>query len=816
MITQGQERQIQRSGLMGERKFGIALTPKMYSMMSDKLYTDRVGSVVREVCSNAWDAQKMQAIATGQPQEPFKVTLPTDLEPHFIVEDTGPGMPDDVAQDLYSTLGLSTKENTNDQIGAFGLGSKSPFAVTDTFTVENTYEGVTYHYLCFKNEDGLPAILKTGETQDGRPNGVKIVIPAAGSKYLEYKQALNRQLVVMEPKPILCNIEEFKFIEPDKSVVTPEGFILGNASSLGLYARRVYARMGMVLYPVEMNQIDIEYGKAFHEKLGTYSALVLEFPIGALEPVPSREGLSYEEKTIKNLKDAYNKFAVSYMAVLKKTVEEQPTPLDAWRKIKELRDSTNINLMDEGIYNLGFPINNNWIDNAFPYFDYKFKDKRIKENGSWVFDDEGNQSWKEATLEEFENTKSISQFYYEEFSGSDTRLNIKREAMPMRVSWQTLDQIEKGLIKILIMDETEPKYRIGRMKSVLNELRGKWNTTYWVVRVDERSGKSLTDFREFIISFGLLHRGITSKFKLFSSVPKPETERRKREEDGPIEGVMYRPLHSRYEVRVKWADIDTAMSPTDADEEDDDYEEQCEKAKAEFLSKHFYLEANRNELIHYGSLEMKDITDFAKERGYGVYIIRKTGTGKLKDLKDLGLKEFKEFLNEKLDGHEVSDDYKKYSSAKMIASRYPFWFRFNVKLHLSQITDYLTGTGGFIHPFLAELKEINRLANLDSMLVGADPETRLINDLRLKRLIQFFDGYAWSKIEEIDVSEQFESLAGKFEQFYPAFSTLARNLESHSGINPLMSQYITDYNALRGTDVDFEEFEQQVEVKETE
>src|SRR5690348_4723375 len=131
---------------MGERQYGIALSPKIYSMMSDKLYTDRVGSVVREVCSNAWDAQKMRSIATGQPMEPFKVTLPTDLEPHFIVEDSGPGMPDDVAQDLYSTLGLSTKENTNDQIGAFGLGSKSPFAVTDTFTVENTYEGVTHHY----------------------------------------------------------------------------------------------------------------------------------------------------------------------------------------------------------------------------------------------------------------------------------------------------------------------------------------------------------------------------------------------------------------------------------------------------------------------------------------------------------------------------------------------------------------------------------------------------------------------------------------------------------------------------------------------
>jgi hypothetical protein len=307
LILQGQEHTLQRGGLMGERSYGIALSPKIYSMMSDKLYTDRIGSAVREVCSNAWDAQKMRSLDSGEEMKPFKVTLPTDLEPHFIVEDTGPGMPDEQAQDLYSTLGLSTKENTNDQIGAFGLGSKSPFAVSDTFTVENTYEGVTHFYLCFKAENGLPSLLKTGERNEGRLDGVRVIIPAPGYKYDDYKRALMKQLIVMEPKPVINNISSFEFIEPKRSIENGIGYILDNAVAFGLQSCSLYARMGMVLYPVDVSQVGIRNG--IYSGFYGGAALVLNFPIGALEPLPSREGLTYDDTTKKNILEQYNKFA---------------------------------------------------------------------------------------------------------------------------------------------------------------------------------------------------------------------------------------------------------------------------------------------------------------------------------------------------------------------------------------------------------------------------------------------------------------------------------------------------------------------------
>jgi hypothetical protein len=794
-------------------------------MMSDKLYTDRVGSVVREVCSNAWDAQKMRSIATGQPMEPFKVTLPTDFEPHFIVEDSGPGMPDDVAQDLYSTLGLSTKENTNDQIGAFGLGSKSPFAVTDTFTVENTYDGVTYHYLCFKSESGLPSLLKTGETKDGRSNGVKVMIPAAGSKYAEYKRALGRQLIVMEPKPIIANIESFEFPEANKALETPEGFILANAADFAIQSPAVFARMGMVLYPVEIGQLNLDYKDRFHDKFKGGQSLVLEFPIGALEPLPSREGLTYDDRTINNIRESYLKFAESYMQLLRKQVEEQPNPLEAWRKMQDIRVTMNIDMsrLKDNIYNLGFVIDYDYFSNSFPYFDHHYKNRVLRVNSSPPqYDDEGRSIVKPPEYDEVDNIKSVSRYYYELFRNDDLRLNIKREPYEMRMDFRTLSEIEKGNIKILIMDELEPKYRIGRMKSALKSLissSNRWGTQVWVIRVDARYPGAKDNFDEFVRCFEMLHRGITKNFVWFSSVPKPENERRKREDDAVIDGVAIKRSNSKWEDHVRWSTIDDLMEPKGVTEEDDDYEELREKAKAAFVKKHFYILANRNELVDYPHIEIKTIFAIAKEQERDVFIVRKTGMNKLKELQEYGLKEFKEHINDILDGYEVSDDFKKYSSAKKVVHQFPLWFRHQVKMFMQSAHNYLVEMKEFVHPFIKEYESVNRLSSLDYAVSQSNIETKLINLLRTTNLIRFFDGYDWAKLSEIDITEDFKKQEASFIKYYPAFLTLARYLDLTSG-QPILYEYMRDYNALRGADVvleDFEEVEQQtVEVKETE
>lgn len=816
-ITQSSARDIQRGGLMGERQFGIALTPKMYSMMSDRLYTDRVGSVVREVCSNAWDAMKMRSIASGLPQEPFKVTLPTDLEPHFIVEDTGPGMPDDVAQDLYSTLGLSTKENTNDQIGAFGLGSKSPFAVTDTFTVENTYDGITYHYLCFKSESGLPSILKTGEKAEGRPNGVKIMIPAAGNKYVEYKRALTRQLIVMEPKPVINNIEDFEFVQAQKLVETEYGFILANAQEFGLNTKAVYARMGMVLYPLDVGQVNIAYNNRLYERLNNQATLILEFNIGDLEPLPSREGLTYDQSTAERSLERYNLFASEYRKMLKKQVEEAPTPLDAWRKMRELKTSTNVDLSTDMVYNLGFVINDRAIDNAFPFFDHDYK-KKVTTIPPVKYDEDGYIIKQDNIVEEVDATMKVSQFYLEEFDKSDLRLNIKRDARPMNINWDFISNIDVGTYRFLLIDELDPKHRIGRMKSVLNSMPRGWGNKTFFVRVDPRFNGSQTDFNEFIKCFEALHPGITQKnglFTLFSSVPRPDIVKRAREDDKQLDGVTYVSSRKGWEVKFRWSELDEMIAP-DCDEEDLMYEEESEKAKTAFINETFYVTALRDELTDYPDIKMENLKTFAETFGYKMFIVRKSGMNHLKALKEeYGVREFKEVVAAFLDGHEPSDDYKKYNSAKKVEASNSLWFRYTYKSHAESLMKELVKNQEYVHPFLIERQLVERLASFDNLQASSTPQTRMIDRLRADGTIKYFNGYEWSKVLEIDVSEEFENLVSEFDAYYPAFELLARHTVYTDGVvAPTLYQYVVDYNALRGNDVKLEEFVE--EEKETE
>ncbi|MGH6957867.1 MAG: hypothetical protein ACREEW_14470, partial [Caulobacteraceae bacterium] len=103
--------------------FRIGNAAKMFSLLADKIYSDKPLAVVREITCNALDVHKL----TGQTR-PFLVATPTDLDPSFSVRDFGTGLTHDEMVGLYTTFFDSTKQDTNDQVGGFGLGSKSPFA----------------------------------------------------------------------------------------------------------------------------------------------------------------------------------------------------------------------------------------------------------------------------------------------------------------------------------------------------------------------------------------------------------------------------------------------------------------------------------------------------------------------------------------------------------------------------------------------------------------------------------------------------------------------------------------------------------------
>ena len=128
-------------GDLTEKAFGILANGKMFNILSSKIYTDKIAAPLRELACNAYDAH----VAAGKKNVPFDVFIPTYDNPTFYIEDFGVGMDAQEIEELYSTYGASTKTDSNKFVGCLGLGSKSPFAYTDNFTVvsrKNTIEGL--------------------------------------------------------------------------------------------------------------------------------------------------------------------------------------------------------------------------------------------------------------------------------------------------------------------------------------------------------------------------------------------------------------------------------------------------------------------------------------------------------------------------------------------------------------------------------------------------------------------------------------------------------------------------------------------------
>lgn len=785
MIIEKEGHQIQRGGLMGEQSFKIALSSKIYSMLSDKLYSDRIGSVTREVCSNAWDGMKMKALATGQPIEPFRVTLPTELEPHFIVEDFGVGMPDEQARELYSTLGLSTKEDSNDQIGAFGLGSKSPFAVTDTFTVENTYDGVTYYYLCLKSEDGLPGILATGSKVEDRPNGVKVIIPSAGHNYRAYEKALQRQLIAMEPKPIVTNGDVFNFAVPSLICENEFGYLLQNPGDFSLRGRTIYVRMGMVLYPVDIDQVlNYQQRSGLYEKLKSTTALIINVPIGAVEPVPSREALNYDPRTIKNIQACYEEYQKIYKQQLIDEVNKHTTPIAAYNEIIKIQDTIGFNLMYEGIMINGWPINNSRQPNIFPKFEHEYDLLLPPEN-----DDQGNLL--PPKIEKRKVTKT--QFYYESFDKGDLRLNTKRHMNELDdINYGFINNIIDGTYRFLLIDETDPKHKISRMKSVLYEL-SHHRHHYLFVYVNPNYPGSKTDFTDFIKGLESMHEGVTKGFTYFSKVEKPKVERQAREriEDAIWDGVKYIPPESHTGVELNMRPSSFALLTGEEETE-------VSKSKLEvypFEGKAFYLKAFRSDLIGYTN-SIAQFKQFSRSIGAHMFVVTKSAENRIKTLEAAGVQEFKPFIEGLVDGVVVTEEYRQRNSFKSLVASRKDWYKTDIQQHIDHLTQDLQRNNKPVPKFIQFWLKARSASNND--IIDVQDQLLVLHRLIVHGMQGVFSDQPWTQNLEEDMSEEFDRLEKEFLESYPIIQTLMHKLsywdDDHVAI---IRDYVIDYTKLR-------------------
>lgn len=288
------------SGLEGAKTmdFKIQMGAKAFAVTIDKLYMDKVKAFVREYSTNGVDA--------NPPGMPIEVHMPSLYEPFFSVTDFGTGLAENQMEDIFCVLFKSTKDDSNDQIGALGLGCKSGFAYTDQFTVESRHGGKKTTYTATRS-DGMPKMIKLVEVPlaPGEKTGLTISIPvktpdiplvehAARQVYSYFKvpPKFTHKPVTLEQRGIpIVSGTFWRYYEPPKST--------GYGQPASVFSARAVAVMGQIAYPIDVAAMSPHLTPA--ERALLECPIELDVQMGEVDIQPSREGLSYDKATIATL-----------------------------------------------------------------------------------------------------------------------------------------------------------------------------------------------------------------------------------------------------------------------------------------------------------------------------------------------------------------------------------------------------------------------------------------------------------------------------------------------------------------------------------
>lgn len=337
MIITEEKRDVQSSGCFENKQFSIRANSKAFSILTDKIYTHKVMAVIREISCNAYDSH----VAAGNLATPFKVHLPTSFESWFSVRDYGTGISHEQMMTLYTEFFVSTKNHSNDFVGALGIGRVSPFTIVDNFSIASYYNGVVRNYSCYKDTNGEPTLAFLSEEATEEPNGVEVTVQVGQHMIYEFRQEAVKVYQYFDMVPSINRPEVVDDINKIKSsyIIKGDGFMF--TPSYGT----IKAVMGNVAYDIPTSCIVVEGLRSVNG--------FIKFNIGELDFDPGRESLSLSDKTKGILRERMGYVKGQLVQYMQDAVDSQPTKFKKSLEVFKLSRGTFGTMMPRSIEMLG-------------------------------------------------------------------------------------------------------------------------------------------------------------------------------------------------------------------------------------------------------------------------------------------------------------------------------------------------------------------------------------------------------------------------------------------------------------------------------
>jgi len=320
------------------------------TMLRDSVYSNKILAVIREYSTNALDAHTAaeEAGMIGRRTLPIEVHLPTKFSSELRIRDFGLGLTEQEIEEIYISLGESTKRQSNKFVGSLGFGSKSAFAYGDRFVITSWNSGrkVVYDNVLDDNvPEGARCDIMASAPCAPDESGIEICIPIKQHEISECKQIALNFFKYWTTFPTLTGadaveISEALAFKKNKSIFSGENWIIyPTTNSYGSSNNKGIALMGDVPYSLDWELIKRKLVTA-----GTINSTtavlfnfiqannaILTFDIGQLEFSVSRESLQYTDFTCQAIFKRVETILTSIQKIIEKVIAEADTIWEAKR-----------------------------------------------------------------------------------------------------------------------------------------------------------------------------------------------------------------------------------------------------------------------------------------------------------------------------------------------------------------------------------------------------------------------------------------------------------------------------------------------------
>ncbi len=309
---------VELSSTFEEKSFGVGDMGMIFDILRNKMYSNSIYAVCREISANARDAHR----EVGKAGLPISVQLPSSFDKSLRIKDFGPGISPDRMENVYIKYANSSKRADNTQQGGFGLGAKSVFSYVDAFCITTIVDGIKYNYSCYIDETKVGKLAQLDKTPTDEPNGTEIIIPVETKDISAFRQWMEFSTKHWEVKPEFVG-NRINYYCPDILFQGTNWFVTKTTS----YNTDLQAIVDGVEYVVPktcLSRNDIQ-------KIDSISGSVyFVFGVGELSLAASREQLNVDQKTIDKIHDRVEAMFEGLMQAVQDKVAQAPTLLDAF------------------------------------------------------------------------------------------------------------------------------------------------------------------------------------------------------------------------------------------------------------------------------------------------------------------------------------------------------------------------------------------------------------------------------------------------------------------------------------------------------